>query len=41
MSEQNSANHRVVWCDIPLADLEHAMTFYRDVLDQSRPHGLR
>jgi predicted enzyme related to lactoylglutathione lyase len=32
MSEQNSANNRVVWCDIPVADLERAMTFYRAVL---------
>lgn len=32
MSEQNSANNRVVWCDIPVADLERAMTFYREVL---------
>jgi predicted enzyme related to lactoylglutathione lyase len=32
MSEQNSANNRVVWCDIPVADLERAMTFYRGVL---------
>ena len=32
MSEQNSANNRMVWCDIPVADLERAMTFYRSVL---------
>ncbi|MEO5625068.1 MAG: VOC family protein [Dokdonella sp.] len=32
MSEQNSANNRVVWCDIPVADIERAMTFYRAVL---------
>jgi predicted enzyme related to lactoylglutathione lyase len=32
MSEQNSANNRVVWCDIPVTDLERAMAFYRDVL---------
>ncbi|MEO7326766.1 MAG: VOC family protein [Dokdonella sp.] len=32
MGEQNSANNRVVWCDIPVADLERAMTFYRAVL---------
>ena len=32
MSEQNSANNRVVWCDIPVTDLERAMTFYRGVL---------
>ena len=32
MSASNSANNRVVWCDIPVADLERAMTFYRAVL---------
>ncbi|MEO5560495.1 MAG: VOC family protein [Dokdonella sp.] len=32
MSEPNSANNRVVWCDIPVADLQRAMTFYRAVL---------
>ena len=29
MSEDNPANNRVVWCDILVADLERAMTFYR------------
>jgi predicted enzyme related to lactoylglutathione lyase len=32
MSEMNSAHNRVVWCDIPVADLERASTFYRNVL---------
>lgn len=32
MSEDNSANNRIVWCDIPVADLERAMAFYRGVL---------
>ena len=32
MSETNSENNRVVWCDIPVANLDRACTFYRAVL---------
>lgn len=32
MSEINSAQNRVVWCDIPVADLDRACAFYRAVL---------
>ena len=32
MTELNSAHNRVVWCDIPVADLDRACTFYRGVL---------
>jgi predicted enzyme related to lactoylglutathione lyase len=32
MSEFNSAHNRVVWCDIPVADLDRASAFYRAVL---------
>jgi predicted enzyme related to lactoylglutathione lyase len=32
MSEHNSANNRVVWCDIPVADLDRAIAFYRGAL---------
>jgi len=32
MSELNSAHNRVVWCDIPVADLDRASAFYRAVL---------
>lgn len=31
MSDSNSAN-RIVWCDIPVADLDRAIAFYRGVL---------
>lgn len=32
MSEKNSENNRIVWCDIPVADLDRACAFYRAVL---------
>jgi uncharacterized protein len=32
MSDMNSAHNRVVWFDIPVADLERAAAFYRAVL---------
>lgn len=32
MSDFNSTHNRVVWCDIPVADLERACAFYRGVL---------
>ena len=32
MSDLNSAHNRVVWCDIPVADLARAVAFYRAVL---------
>ncbi len=32
MSEFNANHNRVVWCDIPVADLERASVFYREVL---------
>jgi predicted enzyme related to lactoylglutathione lyase len=32
MSENNSIQNRIVWCDIPVADLDRAITFYRGVL---------
>ena len=32
MSESNSIQNRVVWCDIPVADLDRACAFYRAVL---------
>ena len=32
MSDINSAQNRVVWCDIPVADLDRAAAFYRTVL---------
>lgn len=32
MTDFNSANNRVVWVDIPVADLERATAFYRAVL---------
>jgi predicted enzyme related to lactoylglutathione lyase len=32
MSEINSAQNRIVWCDIPVADLDRACAFYRAVL---------
>jgi len=32
MSELNSAHNRVVWCDLPVANLDSASAFYRAVL---------
>ena len=32
MSENNSIQNRIVWCDIPVADLDRAIAFYRGVL---------
>jgi uncharacterized protein len=32
MSEFNAAHNRIVWCDLPVADLERACAFYRAVL---------
>lgn len=32
MSEQNSLQNRAVWFDLPVADLDRAMGFYRAVL---------
>lgn len=32
MSEQESTPHRAVWFDIPVADLDRAVAFYREVL---------
>lgn len=32
MSEFNARHNRVVWCDIPVADLDRASAFYREVL---------
>src|SRR3954453_5938641 len=32
MSESNIQNNRAVWFDIPVADLDRAVTFYRAVL---------
>ncbi|GAB4157596.1 MAG: VOC family protein [Planctomycetaceae bacterium] len=32
MGDFNSQKNRVVWVDIPVADLERACTFYREVL---------
>ena len=32
MSESNSIQNRIVWCDIPVADLDRAIAFYRGVL---------
>ncbi len=32
MSDLNSVYNRIVWCDIPVADLDRAATFYRAVL---------
>ena len=32
MSGLNSRYNRIVWCDIPVADLERASAFYRAVL---------
>ena len=32
MSEQNSINNRVVWIDVPVADLDRAVRFYGAVL---------
>lgn len=32
MSEANSTQNRIVWCDIPVADLDRASAFYRGVL---------
>ncbi|MDX9912851.1 MAG: VOC family protein [Phycisphaerales bacterium] len=31
MSETNSARNRFVWMDIPVADLQRAIAFYREV----------
>jgi predicted enzyme related to lactoylglutathione lyase len=33
LSDFNSKNNRVVWFDIPVADLDRAAKFYRAVLD--------
>lgn len=32
MSDFNSESNRIVWCDIPVADLDRAIAFYRGVL---------
>jgi len=32
MSEFNASHNRIVWCDIPVADLDRASAFYREVL---------
>ena len=32
MSENNSTQNRIVWCDIPVANLDRAIAFYRGVL---------
>jgi predicted enzyme related to lactoylglutathione lyase len=32
MSEFNAAHNRIVWCDIPVGDLDRACAFYRAVL---------
>lgn len=32
MSEFNARHNRIVWCDIPVADLDRAAAFYREVL---------
>jgi len=32
MSDLNSTHNRVVWCDIPVADLDRAAAFYAAVL---------
>jgi predicted enzyme related to lactoylglutathione lyase len=32
MSQANSSADRIVWCDIPVADLKRASAFYRAVL---------
>ncbi|MBT5018911.1 MAG: VOC family protein [Planctomicrobium sp.] len=32
MSNMNRDNNRAVWFDIPVADLERAVTFYKEVL---------
>lgn len=32
MSELNARHNRIVWCDIPVADLDRASAFYREVL---------
>lgn len=32
MSENNSSQNRIVWCDIPVANLDRACAFYRAVL---------
>lgn len=32
MSETDSAQNRIVWCDIPVADLDRACAFYAAVL---------
>ena len=32
MSELNARHNRIVWCDIPVADLDRASAFYRAVL---------
>jgi len=32
MSEFNARHNRIVWCDIPVADLDRASAFYRAVL---------
>lgn len=33
MAEFNSQKNRVVWCDIPVANLDRAMAFYRAILN--------
>lgn len=33
MSDFNSQHNRVVWCDVPVADLDRATAFYAAVLD--------
>lgn len=32
MGDLNSEHNRIVWCDIPVADLDRASAFYREVL---------
>ena len=32
MSDLNAKHNRIVWCDIPVANLERALGFYRAVL---------
>lgn len=33
MSEENNISNHIVWCDIPVIDLERACDFYSQVLD--------
>ena len=33
MSDFNQTHNRVVWCDVPVADLDRASAFYSKVLD--------